>query len=215
MVFKNYLPITEELENCLVVAVSKYQTDETVQLMIDQGHQHFGENRVVDLLRRQNHWPLVHWHLLGHLQTNKVKDVIGKTWLIHSLDSIKLADIIEQQSKKQGMVSDCLIQVKLTDEPSKSGVGLDEWQALFEHCLHLSAVKIRGLMCIGPNTDDQQAISEVFAKAHEMFVHMQKQSADVQWLSMGMSGDYHLAVQQGSNMVRLGTVLFERGNENA
>jgi PLP dependent protein len=212
--FINYRHIVNAVGDILIVAVSKYQSDEAVQQMMDCGQLHFGENKVQDLLRRQLLWPQCHWHLIGHLQTNKVKAIIGKTTLIHSLDSIKLADLIAYYSKLNNVITDCLIQVNLTTETNKTGVRYDDWKALFHYCMKLEGIRIKGLMVIGPNTDQQEAIKTVFEQAYQIYQTMKLESDQVCYLSMGMSGDYELALACGSNLLRLGSVLFERGITN-
>jgi len=150
------------------------------------------------------------WHFIGHLQSNKVKDVSKIATWIDSVDSIKLLTLIDKECSKLNKVMNILIQIKLTDEDSKSGINPNEINQFIEYSQTLSNIKCKGFMIIGPNTSDISVIRNIFHKAKELFDDAQKKYPEITELSMGMSSDYQLAYAEGSTMFRLGSVLFGR-----
>jgi hypothetical protein len=151
------------------------------------------------------------WHLIGHLQTNKVKYVIDKVCLIHSVDSIKLMDEIERQAKMHDLIMDILIQVNISGEETKSGIAPEELDSLLNHASELSNVRVKGLMTIAPKTDNPSDNIVYFDKMRQIFVDRSQNICDnviMQYLSMGMSGDYETAIECGANMVRVGSAIF-------
>ncbi len=197
-----------------IVAVTKSHPLDAVRLAAANGLLEVGENRVQEALEKQDAWPdaPVHWHLIGHLQRNKAKAAVGRFVLIHSLDSIRLADALEQAAAAKQLVQDVLIEVNVAKEPQKSGVMPDEADALLEHASGLPHLKLKGLMTIAPFTNDEATLRCVFRKLRDLRDELSAFGFELSALSMGMSNDFEIAVEEGATMVRLGTVLFgERG----
>lgn len=194
-----------------LLAVSKTKPIEAVLEAWDAGQSWFGENRVQELVPKQEALPAAQWHLIGHLQTNKVKYIIGKTALIHSLDSIGLADEIEKRSAAAGLISDCLVQVNIAEEEQKSGLYVPELAGFIDAMADRPHIKIKGLMTIGPIVEDPEDIRPVFAELRQLYEREKSRDlpfVDFQWLSMGMSHDYQIAVEEGANIVRVGSSIF-------
>lgn len=194
-----------------LVAVTKTHPAEMINEAIDAGVTDIGENKVQEILEKYDSVKPVRWHLIGHLQTNKVKYIIDKVCMIHSVDSIKLMDEIERQAKKHGVVMPILIEVNITGEESKFGVKPDEVEAMLLHAKDLTNVKIKGLMTILQKNDGEVANKLHFNNIYNMFIDFSKNTYDnatMVYLSMGMSGDYETAVSCGSNMVRVGSAIF-------
>jgi len=200
-----HLPVT-------VVAVSKFRTQQEIDCLKEKGFTIFAENRVQELKKKAQTNTDVSWHLIGHLQTNKVKDAVLYSDLIHSVDSFRLLECIDKEAKKQHKVIDVLIQVNIAQEESKFGIKETELIPLLQQAKSLSSVCIKGMMVIAPNTEDMTYIEEIFTKGKQLFDSMKElkqENLDPIWLSMGMSHDYEIAIKCGSNMVRIGTLLFE------
>lgn len=194
-----------------LLAVSKTKPIEAVMEAWNSGQKWFGENRVQELVPKQEALPDAEWHLIGHLQTNKVKYIIGKTALIHSLDNIGLADEIEKRSAAAGLITDCLVQVNIAEEEQKSGLYVPELASFIDAMADRPHIKIKGLMTIGPVVEDPEDIRPVFSELRRLFEREKARDlpfADFQWLSMGMSHDYHIAVEEGANIVRVGSSIF-------
>lgn len=209
-VFRNFEEITKAVGLNTLVAVSKYQSDQDIQLMSELGITDFGENQVQQLLIRQKRFPDLNWHFIGQLQTNKVKYLIGKTKLIHSLDSIKLAREIETQAAKMGETVDCLIQLKFDDDPKRGGVQLDKLTELYDFTLSCRYLRACGFMAIPPLSDNLTLAKLIFEEAKAFFDGFSRENPNWLYLSMGMSADYQLALDCGSNMVRIGEKLFTK-----
>lgn len=196
-----------------LVAVTKTVPVSKIREVYDYGLRDFGENRVQELLDKYAALPSdCKWHLIGSLQTNKVKYIIDKVVLIHSVDRIKLANEIQRQAASRDLVSDVLLQVNTSNEDSKSGVLPEALPALIEGVKALSNVKIRGLMTIAPNTDNESLIRQSFRELAELRNNMQMvfPCIDFSVLSMGMSSDFVMAIKEGSNLVRVGSAIFGR-----
>lgn len=194
-----------------LLAVSKTKPLEDIREAWQAGQTWFGENRVQELTPKQEALPQAQWHLIGHLQSNKVKYIIGKTALIHSLDSLALADEIEKRSAAAGLVTKCLVQVNIAEEEQKSGLLLPQLSDFLDAMADRPHVKIMGLMTIGPAVEDPEDIRPVFAQLRALYQREQGRRlphCDFQWLSMGMSHDYHIAVEEGANIVRVGSGIF-------
>lgn len=191
-------------KNVQLVCVSKYHTEQEILEVYDLGQRAFGENKVQDLLKKQEVLPKdIKWHLLGHLQTNKVKQIVGKTELIHSLDSIKLANEIQKHSEAAGVVTNCLVQVNSTGIDDRFGVPYEELNEFIEQVLKLPNINLCGLMGMAPFGEDP---NPYFKKLKDAFdASVLKDGI----LSMGMSGDFEEAIQNGSTMVRIGRIIFE------
>ncbi|MPN12399.1 Pyridoxal phosphate homeostasis protein [bioreactor metagenome] len=195
----------------IVVAVSKNRTKEDICRLYDQGFCIFGENRVQELLTKIDIDRPVVWHLIGHLQSNKVRSVVTHCALIHSVDSYKLLTEINKEASKQNKISHVLIQVNIAEEDTKFGIPAQELIPLVKQAAALDHILIQGIMVIGPHTEDQARIQTVFTAGKNLFDQLHEiNQANLQpsYLSMGMSHDYETALACGSNMVRLGTLLF-------
>ncbi len=194
----------------LVVAVSKTYPSTAIQKLYDLEHRDFGENRVQEWLQKKDELPAdIRWHLIGHLQTNKVKQVIPFVYLIQSVDSLKLLNKIQSESLKLDRITSILLQVKIAQEESKYGFSQDQIFEIVKNSREgrFPNVQIKGLMGMASFTQNQNQIQSEFETLHSMYSQFQ---ADENWntLSMGMSGDYKLAIECGSNAIRVGSLLF-------
>lgn len=193
-----------------LVAVSKTVEAARIEEAFRAGQKVFGENRVQELLEKKKVLKeAIEWHLIGSLQTNKVKQIVGEVALIHSLDRAELAQEIEKQAEKKNLTVDCLIQVKSTDEETKQGMEPEKVPAFLE-TLQKGRIRVRGFMTIGPLSGDKEKIRKSFSLVKMLQIDMKKRfpQMDLSVLSMGMSGDYETAIEQGSTMVRIGTAIF-------
>ncbi|MBQ6531269.1 MAG: YggS family pyridoxal phosphate-dependent enzyme [Clostridia bacterium] len=194
-----------------LIAVTKTHPAEMMNEAIELGVTDIGENKPQEVRDKYADVKPVRWHLIGHLQTNKVKYVIDKVCLIHSVDSVKLMDEIERQAEKHDITMDILIQVNISGEETKSGIKPEEIYDLIEHAGELSRVKVKGLMTIAPKTDNPVTNALHFDNIHRLFLDIQQKKYDnisMEYLSMGMSGDYETAIEHGANMVRVGSAIF-------
>lgn len=207
---KETLPI-----NVKLLAVSKTKPVEDVQEAYDAGQRLFGENMVQELVEKQEHLPKdIQWHLIGHLQSNKVKYIAPFISMIQSVDSLKLLQEIDKHAEKNKRVIDCLLQIYIADEETKFGLGFDEAVELLrsEEFAALKHVRIRGLMGIATNTDNEKQIKDEYYELKTFFDGIKqsffRKDAAFDTLSMGMSSDYKVAIEQGSTMIRLGSTIF-------
>lgn len=199
-------------EDIQLIAVSKTYPASDIEKAISYGCSDFGENKVQELVGKIEEVEApVNWHLIGHLQTNKVKYIIGKTKLIHSVDSLKLAKEIEKQSAKHNVVTKILIEVNVGEEASKDGVLINEVIPLVKEISVLPHVRVEGLMTVAPFVEDAEENRTIFRKLYDLSVDIQKQKFDnisMNVLSMGMSNDFEVAVEEGATHVRIGTAIF-------
>ncbi len=191
-----------------VVAVSKTHPIERIRTVHALGFSDFGENKAQELKQKAGGIGGVTWHFIGHLQTNKVKDVVDLASWIHSVDSVKLLKEIEKQAAKLEKPIHILMQVNLTDETSKSGLKKEEIDDFLKEAVLCKYALLRGIMVIGPTTDDQQKIWETFKEAKSIQIEIQKNIPSFQECSMGMSHDYQIALEEGATMIRVGTLIF-------
>ena len=197
-----------------LVAATKVQTSDTIRNAIQAGIAVCGENRVQELVAHleDNAYEGAKVHFIGHLQTNKVKFVVGKVDMIESIDSERLMDAVEKQAAKVGVVQDILLEVNIGEEESKGGARQEEILSLGRHAKACPHLNLRGIMCIPPATASEEENCAFFAETYQLFVDMKEKLGDndsnIDCLSMGMSGDYPLAIEGGSTMVRVGTALF-------
>lgn len=205
-------------EEILLCAVTKTRSPEEINLAIEAGITDIGENKVQEILDKYDAVHPVRWHLIGHLQTNKVKYIIDKVCMIHSVDSEKLAEEIERRAAQHGTAMDILIQVNSAMEESKFGISTEETGALIrqilEKCPH---IRIRGLMCIAPFAEDPSDVAVYFRavkKLYDEYSKIEHERLDFQYLSMGMSHDFETAIAEGSNLIRIGTAIFGPRNYN-
>ena len=195
-----------------LIAVSKTKPVEILQEAYDAGARIFGENKVQEILDKYDQLPSdIQWHMIGHLQRNKVKYIIDKVAMIHSVDSLRLAETIEQEAAKKDIVMPVLLEVNVAEEESKFGLKLEEVLPLVEEINHFSHVQIMGLMTIAPFTLNPEDNRKVFRALKKLSVDISEKNinnVNMSVLSMGMTGDYEVAVQEGSTMVRVGTGIF-------
>lgn len=195
--------------NVNIVAVSKYHTKEEIDAVAKEGLITFGENRVQEFLEKYD--PKYKWHIIGHLQTNKVKYIIGKVEMIESLDSIKLAKEIEKQATKHDVIQNVLVQIKISKDELKTGLPIEETDSFLKEVSTYPHIKLKGFMCVASHTDNIQLIEEEFSMMNDLYKNY-KDLYQLDTLSMGMSNDYELAIKHGSNTVRIGSAIFGARN---
>lgn len=212
---QNYHNIISQLPNGVkLVAVSKNHPAEMIKEVYDLGQKVFGENKVQELLEKQPVLPNdIEWHLIGHLQTNKVKYIAGFVAMIESVDSEKLLKEIDKEAAKSNRKINVLLQVKIAKEETKFGLTIDEAKAIFEEYLleTFPNIEIKGLMGMASFVDDESQIREEFSILKNLFDEL-SQLKPLETLSMGMSGDFPLAIESGSNSVRVGSAIFGERN---
>ena len=206
----NLLSIKEGINsNVCLVAVSKTKPKELILEAYESGHTVFGENKVQELVDKYEALPKdIKWHMIGHLQTNKVKYIAPFINLIHSIDSIKLIKEINKKAKSNDRVIDCLIQVHIAKEDSKFGIPLSEVDDFYIKCQEYENVRIKGLMGMATFTENTTIVSEEFKNLKIVYDKMKSNYPNIDILSCGMSGDYNIAIEQGSNMIRIGSTIF-------
>lgn len=202
-------------EGVELVAVSKFHSAEMILEAYNAGQRNFGESRVQEFIEKEKLLPKdIKWHFIGHLQTNKVKQLIGKTSLIESVDSPRLLELINRESEKGGIVTDILFQLHVAKEETKFGfypTELIEYLKSGEY-KSFKFINIRGLMGMASNTDDQERIKEDFSLLHNLFETIKEDASfgfkNFNYLSMGMSSDWPLAIEEGANIIRVGSAIF-------
>ena len=195
----------------VVVAVSKTKPNEDILEAYNSGHKSFGENKVQELIEKHNALPKdIEWHFIGHLQRNKVKNIIKFIHLIHSVDSYKLLNEINKRAENENRVVDCLIQVKISTEENKFGFNFEEIDDVINFSKNLNYINVKGFMGMSTLTNDNNIINNEFSKLQNIFNNYKSKTLNI--LSMGMSNDYNLAIENGSNMIRLGSIIFGKRN---
>ncbi len=201
-----------------LIAVSKTKPIEMIEEALAYGKREFGENKAQELKEKQEQLPKdIKWHFIGHLQTNKIKYILGRACLIHSVDSLHLAEAIEKECEKKGLDADILIEVNVAGEESKFGVKPEDTLELVRSIAVLPHIHIKGLMTIAPYVEDPEQNRPVFKKLREMLVDIRAKNidnVDMSVLSMGMTGDYQVAIEEGATHVRVGTGIFGERNYN-
>ncbi|SFG26805.1 hypothetical protein SAMN04487761_11037 [Lachnospiraceae bacterium C7] len=199
-----------------LIAVSKTKPVEMLQTVYDCGTRDFGENKVQEMCGKMENLPKdINWHMIGHLQTNKVKYIIGKTKLIHSVDSVHLAKEISKQAVKHNVSADILIEVNIAQEETKFGINVDETLKMVKEIAVMPNIKIKGLMTIAPYVTNPEDNRQYFRGIKQLAVDINNQNIDnvsMDTLSMGMTGDYEVAVEEGATLVRVGTGIFGERN---
>jgi len=216
---ENLNKIEEDLRksNVTLVAVSKTKSIKDIQKVYDLGIRDFGENKVQEFISKEPSLPEdIRWHFIGHLQRNKVKYIVGKVELIHSLDSVRLLQELEKQYKAKELTAKVLIQINIGREENKTGIYLEDLEGLIESCELCTNVKVRGLMCVIP-IGDEKSCRSYFQKMRHIFENLKNKkfkniSMDI--LSMGMTHDYALAIEEGATLVRIGEGIFGKRNYN-
>lgn len=195
-----------------LIAVSKTKPVSMIQEAYDAGIRDFGENRVQELMEKIPQLPSdIRWHMIGHLQRNKVKYIIGKVAMIHSVDSLALAEEISHEAQKKNALVNVLIEVNVAEETSKFGVTSDAVSKLAEEIAILPAIRVNGLMTVAPYTENPEENRSYFHKLAQISVDMGNKNIDnrsARFLSMGMTGDYSVAIEEGATLIRVGTGIF-------
>lgn len=203
-------------EDVTLIAVSKTKPIEMIEEAFAAGKRDFGENKAQEMKQKYEELPKeIKWHFIGHLQTNKVKYVVGRATLIHSVDSLHLAEAINAESQKKGVISSILIEVNVAQEESKFGLAVEETFDLVKDIAKLSNVKIEGLMTIAPFVENAEENREIFKQLRQLSVDIAAKNIDnvsMGVLSMGMTNDYEVAVEEGATFVRVGTGIFGERN---
>lgn len=209
MISKNIIDLKKKIgTDVKIIAVSKKKPKSSILECFHSGQIDFGENRVQELCEKANSLPNeINWHMIGKLQRNKVKYIVSFVHLIHSVDSVKLLNEIDKQSKKINRIINVLIQVHIAKEKTKSGFSYDEAEILLSKKNDLKNINIIGLMGMSTFTSDKKIISNEFKKLNEFYVKW-KSKHKFSILSMGMSNDYMLAIENGSNLIRIGSLIF-------
>ena len=201
-----------------LIAVSKTKPIEALKEAYDAGARHFGENKVQEIMEKYDKLPQdIKWHMIGHLQTNKVKYIIDKVCMIHSVDTVKLAETISKEAVKRNLVMPILIEVNVADEETKFGVKKSDLQSFYESICNLPGIEVKGLMTVAPYVDDPEENRQHFVILRQLSVDINNKNPHnsyVTELSMGMTGDYEVAISEGSTFVRVGTGIFGERNYN-
>lgn len=222
-VCENYLAVEEKVKEACrragrnrdevtLIAVSKTKPMSMIKELLPLGVVDFGENKVQELTAKEEALPSgLHWHMIGHLQRNKVKYIVDKAYLIHSVDSLRLAEAVSQEAVKKGVTANILIEVNVAGEDSKFGVAPEETAALVEAISKLPNIAVKGLMTIAPFVENAEENREVFRNLRKLSVDIEEKkfnNVTMAVLSMGMTGDYEVAIEEGATMVRVGTGIF-------
>ena len=201
-------------EKVTLVAATKTRTAEEINRAIEAGVTDIGENKVQEFRDKYDYVVGGNRHFIGHLQTNKVKYLIGKTYLYHSVDRDELAEEIAKRSLWAGITSDILIQINIGCEESKGGYPLEEGMKVFRALQGREGLRVKGFMAMLPLSKDEELLSNLCDKMRALFEEAKKESGEVEYLSIGMSGDWKLCLNHGANMIRLGTAIFGERNYN-
>ncbi len=206
----NILNIKDEIgDKAKLVVVSKTRSTEEINDAYNSGQKIFGENRVQEIVEKQKLLPDdIEWHMIGHLQKNKVKYITNFISLIHSLDRISLAKEIDKYAKKSKREIDCLIQLKISSEETKFGLDINHLEDFYSEIKKYNNVNVVGLMGMASFTQEKEKIIDEFSKIKELYDKMRLKNSNLKILSTGMSDDYKLALKNGSNMIRLGSKIF-------
>ena len=197
--------------NVSLVAVSKTKPDTDILAAYNAGQKVFGENKVQEIVKKQKNLPSdIKWHMIGHLQTNKVKHIASFVSLIHAVDSIKLLKEINKRATQNNRIIDCLLQVHIAKESTKFGFDIEELEKVISIAKEYTNIKIKGLMGMATFTNDSKQINKEFESIHKIFKKVKNETLNT--LSIGMSGDYKLAINNGSTMIRVGSAIFGERN---
>ena len=203
----------EILDKADLIAVSKTRTIQEIKQAYNSGQLKFGENRVQEIVDKQRKLPDdIEWHMIGHLQKNKVKYIAGFINLIHSLDRISLAKEIDRQAKKENRIIDCLIQIKISKEDSKFGLKIEDFTDFYKNMETFKNLNVIGLMGMATFTSDIEVIGEEFKMIKRIYDNVASIDPKFRVLSIGMSDDYNIAIENGSTMIRVGSKIFGKRN---
>lgn len=217
-IMENICKIKTQLpKNVTLIAVSKTRTVEEIREAYNQGMRDFGENKVQELIEKIDSFDSsVRWHLIGHLQTNKVKYIVGKVYLIHSLDSIKLLNEIEKRYAANNLIAKVLVQINIGREESKTGIFKEQLNEILDACENCNNVKVKGLMAVIPKGSEEEC-RKYFGEMKVIWERIKEKeykNISMDYLSMGMTHDYKIALNEGSNMIRIGEGIFGERNYN-
>ena len=213
-IVKNFKLIKKTItDNVQIIAVSKTKSKDEILKIYNIGHKNFGENKIQELKEKYNQLPKdIKWHMIGHVQRNKVKYIAPFIELIHSVDSIKLMQEINKQGEKNKRIIKCLLQIKIANEENKFGLIKDEVENLISLSNNLNYIKIIGLMGMATYTNNDKIIDREFKEIYNLFKILKISHKQLSILSIGMSNDYLIAINNGSNMVRIGSQIFGERN---
>lgn len=201
-----------------LIAVSKTKPVSMLEEIYQEGIRHFGENKVQELTEKYEVMPKdMKWHMIGHLQRNKVKYIVDKVTLIHSVDSVRLAETISREAVKKDVIANILIEVNVAEEESKFGLKTEEVATMVETIAKLPNIRVQGLMTIAPFVENPESNRTIFKDLHKLSVDIKAKNIDnvnMNVLSMGMTNDYEVAIEEGATMVRVGTGIFGERNYN-
>lgn len=210
--------VNRDRNEVTLIAVSKTKPVEMIREAMDYGTIDFGENKVQEIIDKTQSIPeKLNWHMIGHLQRNKVKYIVDKVCLIHSVDSMRLAMQIEQEAEKKDIICPILIEVNVAGEETKYGVSLEDTIPLISEIAKLPHISIKGLMTIAPNVENSEENRIYFQKLRQLNIDIKSKNIDnvsMDVLSMGMTGDYEVAVEEGATLVRVGTGIFGERDYN-
>ncbi|MGN1097431.1 MAG: YggS family pyridoxal phosphate-dependent enzyme [Clostridia bacterium] len=196
-------------EDVTIIAVSKFVETDKIQRAVDLGLNILAENRVQEMNEK---YPVIKgavWHIIGHLQTNKVRYAVGRAELIHSVDSLRLLEEINHQAERLEIIQDFLLELNISGEESKYGLTNEEFRYIINKLNDYGSVRLRGIMAMAPNFEDKELCRPVFRKALELFDELKTNDKNIDVLSMGMSGDFEIAVEEGATHVRIGSAIFK------
>ena len=229
MLYENYEKVVENVKNACarsgrnfddvtIIAVSKTKPLSDVEELLAHGVTEFGENKVQEMVDKYEHVSKpVHWHLIGHLQTNKVKYIVDKACMIHSVDSVHLAKEIEKEAAKKNLVVKVLLEVNIAHEESKFGINETEVYDLIDAIKDMPHIHVMGLMTLAPFVENPEDNRIYFRKMYQLSLDIKSKcidNIDMNVLSMGMTNDYEIAVEEGATMIRVGTAIFGARNYN-
>ncbi len=203
-------------EEVTLIAVSKTKPVSMIETIYQAGVREFGENKVQELCEKYELMEKdIHWHMIGHLQRNKVRQVIEKAYLIHSVDSLRLAQQIEQEAAKVGKIVSILVEVNVAEESSKFGIMLEETESFLKEISAFQHISVQGLMTTAPFVENPEENRIYFRKLYQLSVDMKRKNIDninMNFLSMGMTNDFEVAIEEGANIIRIGTKIFGERN---
>ena len=216
MLNKNILRIISDIpENVKLVAISKTKPTEDIMMAYETGQRLFGENKIQEMSAKYEDLPKdIKWHMVGHVQSNKIKYMAPYVDLIHGIDSLKSIKILNKEGVKNNRILYCLLQLKISKEESKFGLGEKQFKEIIysDEYKEMKNVKIKGLMAMASNTNEKSIIRSEFVHAKKIFDEINNRDKSFEILSMGMSNDYKIAIECGSNMIRLGSLIFGERN---
>ncbi|WP_250278919.1 YggS family pyridoxal phosphate-dependent enzyme [[Clostridium] colinum] len=212
---KSCIKSNRKIDEIEIIGVTKSIDIERIKILKNLGIKDFGENKAQELLKKYEHIQDASWHFIGNLQTNKVKYIIDKVKLIHSVNSIKLLNEINKRASNINKNMPILLEINIANEPSKNGLLEEELSCVVEKVKDFKNITLQGLMCVAPFVENSKENKKYFRKMRKLFVDIKDKNKDninMKYLSMGMTNDYHIAIEEGANMVRIGTGIFGERN---